>query len=491
MEATTRILTDAQEKAVDGINLWLYHRGIPEAQYHFYLPAAGSAPLSLVGGEYDYYAVANIGQDLGAKSAAEAAAYAAAVGSESDLEKDARLLMSAQGTLNAVQGTAVPISLARCTARLEFTLNVSPAMASQMTVNSVQVMCVPSSLRAFGDNHPADLAAYFDYTARPFQQGVQTVFYLPENLAGTNSAVTDPRNKDKSRAPRGATYIRVLASTPAGRVEYYIYPGANATTDFNVRRNNRYVISATITGQNSIDTRMSVTQMTAEGWQGSYNTGTAANGRLNVLCTNNPDNWFDLSYTLSGGGTLLIDGVSRPAGQFFRVLTGGSSCSVPVSYTQYSAGNASVQFTLRDRYGFLLTSSMSTSYKLPYDPIQFYFPQWPSQINYYSTGTSRLVFSESNYTGNFNVTCNISGSSILYLNNRRMVNDTPVSLPAGTYALELSPREDGAVTTTITVTDSHGQSETRYGQTEIVGNQDSLLYSVRVPLDIPLQVKPN
>ena len=340
MEAPTRALTAAQEKAVSGINLWLFHRSVPEATYHLYLTSTGDISLSLVGGEYDYYAVANAGMDLGSMTAAQAAAYYMGIGRESDLEKDGRLLMASKGTLNAVQGATVPISLTRCTARLEFTLNVSPAMASQMTVNSVQVMCVPSTLSAFGENHPADLAAYFDYTAQNFQPGVQTVFYLPENIAGTNSAVGDPRNKDKNHAPRGATYIRILATTATGRVEYYIYPGANSTTDFNVRRNTRYVITATITGQNSIDTRMSVMQMSAEGWQGSYHTGTTASGRLNVLCTNNPDNWFDLSYSLSGGGTLLIDGVSRPAGQFYRVLTGGGSLSIPIAYTQYTVGAA-------------------------------------------------------------------------------------------------------------------------------------------------------
>lgn len=490
MQAPTRALNDAQEKAVSDINLWLYHRSIPETNYHLYLTSAANVPLSMVGGEYDYYAVANAGKDLGTMRASEVAAYAAAVGAESDLEKNARLLMSANGTLNAVQGATVPITLARCTARLEFTLSVSGAMASQITVNSIQVMNVPASLRAFGDNHPADVAGYFNYTARPFLSGVQTVFYLPENVAGTNSAVGDPRHKDKNNAPRGATYIRVLATTASGRVEYYIFPGANATTDFNVRRNNRYIISATITGLNSIDTRMSVMQMTADGWQPSYSTGATATGRLNVLCTNNPDNWFDLSYTLSGGGTLLIDGASRPAGQFFRVLTGGSSWSVPVTYTQYSPGNASVQFTLRDRYGFQLESSLSTAYRLPYDPIQFYFPLWPAEIDYFSTGSSLLVISEPNYTGNFTVTCNISGPAFIYMNNRALSDGSSMTLAAGTYPLELSPRGNGTVSTSFTVTDSHGQSETRSGQTLIVGMPDSLLYHARVPLETPVVVKP-
>ena len=491
MEAPNRALTAAQEKAVSGINLWLFHRSVPEATYHLYLTSTGNIPLSLVGGEYDYYAVANAGMDLGSMTSAQAAAYYMGIGRESDLEKDGRLLMASKGTLNAVQGATVPISLTRCTARLEFTLNVAPAIASQMTVNSVQVMCVPSTLSAFGDNHPADLAAYFDYTARNFQPGVQTVFYLPENVAGTICTVTDPRNKDKNHAPRGATYIRILATTATGRVEYYIYPGANATTDFNVRRNTRYVITATITGQNSIDTRMSVMQMSAEGWQGSYHTGTAASGRLDVRCTHSPDNWFDLSYSLSGGGTLLIDGVSRPAGQFYRVLTGGGSLSIPIAYTQYTVGNASVQFTLRDRYGFVLSSSMTTSYKLPYDPLQVYFTQWPSQIDYYDTGTSRLSISEANYTGNFVVKCSISGSAILYLNNRRIFDGEALDLAAGSHVFELSPRGNGEVSTSFTVTDSHGQSKVLSDKTLIVGMPDSLLYHARIPLEASLSVKSN
>lgn len=483
LETPTRALTPAQEKAVSGINLWLLHRGIPEAQYHLYLTSTGNVPLSLVGGEYDYYAVANAGMDLGSMTADQAAAYYAGIGRESDLEKDGRLLMASKGTLNAVQGATVPISLTRCTARLEFTLSVNPAIASLLSVNSVQVMSVPSTLRAFADNHPADLASYFDYTARAFQNGVQTVFYLPENIAGTNTAITDPRNKDKNRAPRGATYIRVQATTPTGRVEFYIYPGANATTDFNIRRNNRYVISATITGLNTIDTRMSVMQMSADGWQPSYTTGTTANGRVKVLCTNDPDNWFDLSYTLSGSGSLLIDGMSRPAGQYFRLMTGGGTCSVPIAYTQYSVGNASVTFTLRDRYGQLMTRSLSTSYKLPYESMQVYFGNWNEQIDYHARGATTLVISEPNYTGNFNVTASVTGPGYVYLNGRRLSSSTPVSVPAGTHSLELTPTGLGIVNTTFTVTDSYGQSTTRYGKTEIVDpDGDTILNPMRVPL---------
>lgn len=86
-------------------------------------------PLSIVGGEYDYYAVANIGKDLGMLRPSEASAYTAPIAAESDLEKDSRLLMSTRGTMNALQGTRIPITLSRCSARLEFTLDVSAAMA--------------------------------------------------------------------------------------------------------------------------------------------------------------------------------------------------------------------------------------------------------------------------------------------------------------------------------------------------------------------------
>lgn len=479
----TRTLNTAQEQTVTDINLWLYHRAIPDANYHLYLTSTGSMPLSIVGGEYDYYAVANIGKDLGMLRPSEASAYTAPIAAESDLEKDSRLLMSTRGTMNALQGTRIPITLSRCSARLEFTLDVSAAMASQITVTNIQVMNVPSSLRIFGDNHPADLAGYFDYASRPYQSGAQHVFYLPENTAGSNTAITNPRNKDKHNAPKGATYIRISAATSAGRVEYYIFPGANSTSDFNVRRNNRYVISATITGLNSIDTRMSVTQMNAEGWASSYTTGSTANGRLNILCTNNPDNWIDLSYTLTGGGTLLIDGASRPAGQFFRVMTGSGSVTLPVSYVRHSAGNTSVQFTLRDRYGCQLNASLSTAYKLPYESMRVTWEPWAAQLDYYDTGTARLSISESGYTGNFDVTCHISGPAVLYQNNRRIFDGETVSLAAGSHIFELSPRGNGSVTTAFTVKDSNGQSTSRTMQTEISGQPDSLLRSVYLPLE--------
>ena len=134
-------------------------------------------------------------------------------------------------------------------------------------------------------------------------------------------------------------------------------------------------------------------------------------------------------------------------------MPGEASLSIPIAYTQYTVGNASVQFTLRDRYGFVLSSSMTTSYKLPYDPLQVYFTQWPSQIDYYDTGTSRLSISEANYTGNFVVKCSISGSAILYLNNRRIFDGEALDLAAGSHVFELSPRGNGEVSTSFTVTD--------------------------------------
>jgi hypothetical protein len=79
------------------------------------------------------------------------------------------------------------------------------------------------------------------------------IWYTGENKRGENSAITSVRNKYSANTPGSSaycSYVRITAVSDDGRTRYYydLYLGANGTTDFNVKRNWEYVLSASITG---------------------------------------------------------------------------------------------------------------------------------------------------------------------------------------------------------------------------------------------------
>ena len=87
------------------------------------------------------------------------------------------------------------------------------------------------------------------------------IFYLPENLQGVVSKITDQRDKNLQNAPDRATCILIEGDKDGRAIYYRIYPGENNTSDFNIRRNRHYTINATIQGENILDTRVSTVKV--------------------------------------------------------------------------------------------------------------------------------------------------------------------------------------------------------------------------------------
>lgn len=79
------------------------------------------------------------------------------------------------------------------------------------------------------------------------------IWYVGENKRGTGS-ITSPYQKDFLHTPGSSyycTYIRIksLKNDGSGQVlNYYLYPGENGTTDFNVKRNWDYNLNVAIQG---------------------------------------------------------------------------------------------------------------------------------------------------------------------------------------------------------------------------------------------------
>ena len=125
----------------------------------------------------------------------------------------------------------------------------------------------------------ADLAdnylSYDEDTSVDGQTTFTFTWYLPENLKGAVAGLTET-TKGPKNAPAGSTCIEIsgdyttstyvpnedntdeVLATTIKDVTYCIYPGQNATTDFNLIRNYSYTITTTIKGISDADTRVVV-----------------------------------------------------------------------------------------------------------------------------------------------------------------------------------------------------------------------------------------
>lgn len=448
-----RSMDEDREYAVQDVNLWLFSPSLGIAR-HCYLADGREAVLELPVGNYDYYALANAGSDLGERAPEDMEAWALPLDPYADFQQGGRFMMEARGTFAATDGATVSVTLVRCAAKVELSLSVAPAFAGELTLQSVQVLSLPTTLHCFADNRAEDLSLLADYPAQDISGDFHGVFYLPENLAGVNTAITDPAMRSRANAPRSATCIRVQGVAQGKKVDYFIYPGANVTTDFNLRRNHHYRIETLITGLNTLDTRVSTTEVDLPAWNTQYFAGGTARSLLTLSCLNNSDNRFDLSYELlAGSGTVEIDGQPRLPGVPFRLLDGGSSCVAEIAYTQQEEGEAALRLLVTDRYGFTIERELSTTFVK--DGPRVTFEQEGDTLCGYEFAFLGLHIAQPGYTGAYKVT--VDGvARVCYDYDIPL---TEFTLPGdGDYPLWVAPARLGPNPFRITVTDDEGRS---------------------------------
>lgn len=444
----------ARESGVQDVNLWLTGE-VAGITRHRYLSDSGEVTLELPAGTYDYYALANAGTDMGECDAATLEELSLALDPYADFQEGGRFLMASRGSFTVPGATTVPVRLVRCAAKVELALSVAPAFAPEFTLTRVQALGVPALLRPFGDNRTEDLAALADYPAGEVTgTSYNGTFYLPENLAGENTAITDPRERSRANAPKGAACFRIEGTAGGRKVDYFVYPGANVTSDFNLHRNRHYRIEAVITGLNTVDTRVSTTEAELSPWQESYAVGATARSILTLSCVNNPDNRFELSYEpLSGSGTMSVDGQALAPGVPLRLTEGGGEHTAEIAYTQQEEGEAEVRLLVTDRYGFTVEKRLATSFVK--EGPQVTFEQRGDSLYAFQYGILDLHIEQPGYTGKYTVTA--AGYADVYYDC-----DTPATeftLPGnGDYLFGFSPVRPGLAALRLTLTDELGRS---------------------------------
>ncbi len=87
--------------------------------------------------------------------------------------------------------------------------------------------------------------------------GVEVTFYVPENLRGDGTSTTK-QSKNWWNAPAHSSYLEVTgtytnpsAGAEATKIAYRIFPGADDSKNYDIKRNTCYNITATIKGANA------------------------------------------------------------------------------------------------------------------------------------------------------------------------------------------------------------------------------------------------
>lgn len=245
-------LSAVNENAIKDVNLYLIDR-INTLYVHFYA-ASAALDFECAPGAYDLYMIVNLHADMGnlTREQVEASTLDAADSYE-DLPMTARERIDIPlgvGTL-----TLPPILVRRRAARIDFRIDVAPDV-EDMTVHSVQAMCLPAQAPLFGNAAPTT------FRDGPLRKNPQASahfsgsMYMLPNEQGTVPAIRNQQQKSALYAPAHATWLRIRALRRGTIVDIAVYLGENNTSDFNVRANTAHTLSISIRGDGLADTRI-------------------------------------------------------------------------------------------------------------------------------------------------------------------------------------------------------------------------------------------
>ena len=253
-----RITRAADEEAIRDINLYLFGRSNGQS-LHFYSRSA-LVRFECLPGEYDLYVAANLGADLGERSAQQL--LDCTIGRQ---EEYATLPMSAVTTVAIApdKGTVTlpTLSVRRTVAKIAYNIRVADKVPD-LELYSVQLFSIPVRTGLFAAAASASTSEK-DFTEAPLvelpdaaRRSCSGVQYLFENPQGTVSSITDQRDKNADNAPACASYLMIRAARGNRTLYYRVYLGRNNTTDLKVGRNTSHTLDITISGDNEVDTRV-------------------------------------------------------------------------------------------------------------------------------------------------------------------------------------------------------------------------------------------
>ena len=465
-QIATRALDPSQEKAIRNLNVYLFHKTTDISKHIYSNDGTQRIDATLVKGEYDLFVIANAGGNLGELTREQAEARALNISEESDLTRNDALPMSARQPVTANQNAVIPVSLVRLTAKVEFSLTIAPEVSGQIVLQTVQLMNAPRSVSYFADNRASSggLVSFAkqNITGNTFSG----TYYVPENLQGVKTSITDQKDKNPSNAPAGATYLYVQGTTYGRQVAYYIYLGGNNTGDFNIRRNNRYVVQANINGINTIDTRVSTVDLSFGAIQNPCDIGQSVTSSVTVKCTNSPARQIYLSAMLAeGGGTLNVNGSAWTPGAAMPFCKGNEARTVPVTLVPNRSGLIRIRFTVSDDQGYITYLELTTYCQQSY-PVTTSF----TENSWSKTAHTPLTFSvkanQQNNTSGFTIRYELLqgagdmyyGSSIKLTDGQSLTNGANDPSTGLTFPFSFTPTAVGTASFRLTFAGTNGQA---------------------------------
>lgn len=465
MDEPTKALTDAQEKTVKDLNLYLYCKNATGKDEHIYSAGSANITRKLTVGDYDLFVIANAGGDLGNMTRAQVEQSARTVGGEAALETGSALPLSAKTSFSVKAAMTVPVVLRRIVACIELNLSVAPQQRERIAPRSVQILSAPRLAAYFADNAPSEDDAVTDYASRSITgHSYNGTFYVPENLQGTVAGITDPTQKAPDKAPEQATCIHIEAVNQTGRkLDYFIYPGENDTDNFDIRRNRRYIVHATVLGENTIDTRVSTTDVVLGSVKPSYRPDEPLSTELRLLTVNNPEPSYSFSYRIYEGAASELRVQGRPLAQNtpLPVDFSGSEYRLPILYTQAAPGEVRIGLSVTDGYGYSVEKELRATYKAP-EPIVADLSSLAGSVCH-TAQSFTLDLSEREYEGSFGVVCELAegaGTLAYGTASNTITGGRRLTLPAGNHTFFFTGTQSGPALIRFTLNDTNGQSLT-------------------------------
>ncbi len=194
-------------------------------------------------------------------------------------------ILLTQDSIRKYNGKAVIVApLERAFARMKLKWSKKDNFKGSLKITKVDVYNLPKKMAAYtrgggklSDKYPKlkeDIKTdATSITTGELSEGSEQVFYMPENLRGMGTGTSFPEKNMPAKGPDGnldgCTFILMSGyykyplesgySKDSITVQYKIFPGGNLTNDYNIQRGYSYDLKVNISGANSADVRVTIT----------------------------------------------------------------------------------------------------------------------------------------------------------------------------------------------------------------------------------------
>lgn len=381
------------ETNLEDVNIYLFNTKLNIAKHYYAtVSASNRVTVTVPNGEYEVCIVGNYGRDMGEQTLLGLVNNTrfSTIAEDGITYNGKRMPMSARMNVVIDKNTTLHVPLERLAAKVTFNISMSPVMAANSRIVHLQMYNCTGEMRYFqkglmGPVGDGGIESYIKFVPGENTKSVTRSYYVLENMQGTVSRITNPRQRSRANAPTRATYLWLRIERNMKFIDYRIYLGENDTNDFNVCRNTNYVYNVTVEGENTADLRVSTAKIVMysnrpSSGQGDYNhfnqfvwDGHFAFCELEITTVNNdPRNTYTVRFNRLAGGTFhsswyicYQNHSSQPLqylkilqNQEVQVLKGNGKAVITFLFRngyalspQPTYDNA-FHFTVRDMYGY-------------------------------------------------------------------------------------------------------------------------------------------